>query len=79
MPLLVGRLPVPDPVPTPEPSPRGFVDISWTAPDGRVWDLMQLDSDTGVVVLDDGVDGLGSTPRAVTRQPLATGGTMARW
>jgi hypothetical protein len=55
-------------------------DATWTAPDGTVWDLTGggLNVASGVLTLP-GVSGIGAVPRAVTRRPLATGGTVGRW
>ncbi|GAA4981210.1 phage tail domain-containing protein [Actinopolymorpha pittospori] len=56
-----------------------FASVVWTGPDGRSWDLMNGSAETGVVILDEGVDGLGAAPRTITRRGIATGGTIARW
>ena len=58
---------------------RGTAVATWTSPDGALWDLTDdISLPFGVSTLN-GVAGIGAAPRAVTRRPLATGGTAGRW
>ena len=59
-----------------EPGPVRLINLMWTSPTGDMLPLMT--EGNGVHVLA-GIDGLGAAPRALTFQPLATGGSMARW
>lgn len=80
MPLLVRQLTPAPPPGTPDGHDTiGLVGATWTGVDGDTWDLMAVGARSGVVILDDGVDGLGAVPRAVTRQDLALGGSLPRW
>lgn len=79
MPLLVKpQVVVPPPPPPPPPPPGQVVNATWTAPDGSVLPMMDR-TPPGVIILQDGVAGLGAAPRTVTRQSMGTGGTFARW
>lgn len=83
MPLLVRRtLEVPPDqgdggTPT-TPEPTRLINLTWTSPNGESLGLMMEGNGAGVHVLS-GIDGLGAAPRAVTTQPLATGGSALRW
>ena len=82
MPLLIQRTALPEPPETPIPEPPSTVEavgVTWTAPDGTVLNLMDEWSPTGVMVLSEGVAGLGAAPRAVSRIPLPTGGSAVQW
>lgn len=79
MPLLVTRAVTPTPEPPPPiTGPAPGIDITWISPSGRVLPMMAEPGQTGVRVRA-GVEGFGLTPRSVTRQPLATGGSFYRW
>jgi hypothetical protein len=54
----------------------GLINLVWTSPTGQTLPLMS--EGEGVHVLS-GIDGLGAAPRVLTLQPLATGGSVARW
>ena len=91
MPLLLPRTIVPEPpgptdpevpgppIPEPPPPEVQVVAATWTAPDGTVLNLMDEWSPTGVMLLSEGVAGLGAAPRSVSRVALPTGGSAVRW
>lgn len=55
------------------------VGVTWTAPNGETWDLMNEGNAAGLVIAMDGIEGLGAAPRALYRQDSHTGGSFARW
>lgn len=83
MPLLVKPLAVPTepPVvvtpPGPTPATR-YISLRFTSPNGDSIGLSDPSDVAGIHTLT-GIDGLGAAPRALTLQPLATGGAYARW
>lgn len=79
MPLLAGRNSLPPPPSGGPDDIRSYVGASWLSPSGALIDLMAVGATEGAVILHDGVSGLGAAPRVVTRQPLSTGGSLARW
>src|SRR5690606_13258601 len=80
MPLLVRSSSVTPPPPPPGGGPvPPAVGVTWYAPDGTAWDLMNEGNAAGLVVPLEGIIGLGAAPRELYRQDLHTGGSAARW
>lgn len=61
---------------TPPGEPDRLINLAWTSPTGDMIPLMTEGPGVHIIA---GIDGLGAAPRALTFQPLATGGTMPRW
>ena len=60
------------------PAAARYIALQYTSPSGDVLSLSD-DSDVAGIHTLTGIDGLGAAPRALTLQPLATGGAYARW
>lgn len=79
MPLLVQPIaPQTPPVVVTPPATTRYISLRYTSPSGEQIGLSDPSTGPGVHTLA-GIDGLGAAPRALTLQPLATGGTFARW